>query len=499
MRQRGSGILLHITSLPGAHGIGDLGPSAYQFADFLAETGQKFWQILPLNPTLSVHGNSPYSSYSAFAGNPLLISPDLLVRDGLLSAGDMKDRPESISDMVPYEEVSSYKGRLLAAAYDNFRGKMETDCEFQLFCRENSPWLDDYTLFVALKEHFGGAPWNKWPEDLKNGSESSMAMWREKLAEPVAREQFRQHLFFKQWFKLREYCNEKGIQIIGDLPIYVNDDSSDVWTHQEIFKLNQNGAPAFMAGVPPDYFSATGQLWGNPVYNWEALKKTDYAWWLSRMGHNLRLFNWIRLDHFRGFVACWEVPAGEKTAVKGKWASVPVWDFFAALYSRFSCLPIIAEDLGIITADVREVIRAFDLPTMKVLLFAFGGDTATNPYAPHNHSKNCVVYTGTHDNNTVSGWFDGEAGAEARKGFCAYWGRKVSYRDVHWEFIRLAMMSVADLSIIPMQDVLGLGEKARMNLPASPTGNWAWRMTEGQVTLAATRKLHEMTRTYGRA
>ncbi|MFH1146660.1 MAG: 4-alpha-glucanotransferase [Pseudomonadota bacterium] len=498
MQKRGSGILLHISSLPSPYGIGDFGPGAYKFVDFLLESGQSYWQILPLNPIAGIHGNSPYSSFSAYAGNCLFISPDLLAENGFISKSDIESPPRFVSDMVLYKAAVKYKSKLLRLAYERCRERIKTDCEFEGFCRENSDWLEDYALFVALKDSFNGSAWTSWPEGLKYRRENALSEWKGKLADRINMEKFFQYIFFNQWDLLKQHCNRKGIQIIGDMPIYVNHDSTQVWTHPEVFKLNEKREPVFVAGVPPDYFSSTGQLWGNPVYDWDVLKGNRYAWWAERLEKGFKLYDIIRLDHFRGFVAYWEVGAGEKTAMKGKWVNAPAVDFFESLYKRFACLPVIAEDLGYITADVREVIDHFGMPTMKVLLFAFGDGMATNPYAPHNHVKNSIVYTGTHDNNTVRGWFESEANAEDKKRIWDYVGREISADDIHWEFVRMAMMSVADTAVIPMQDVLGLGEKARMNLPGTIKRNWAWRLESHQIRPSVTERLAHMTNIYGR-
>lgn len=499
MTKRGSGVLLHITSLPSPYGIGDLGPWAYQFADFLAETRQTIWQILPLNPTRSVFGNSPYSSYSAFAGNPLLISPELLVEDGFLDKTDIDDNPSFPSNRVDYGAVTRFKERLLLKSYERFMGKAEGEGRFAEFCNEHKYWLDDYTLFIALKENFGGKVWSQWPEECRDRREDALREWTTKLSHRITMEKFFQYVFFKQWMSLKTYCSGKNVRIMGDIPVYVNYDSSDVWTNPSMFKLDEEKKPSFVAGVPPDYFSKTGQLWGNPVYRWDALKETGYTCWVQRIGHNLKLFHLIRLDHFRGFVAYWEVPAGEDTAVNGKWVEVPVKDFFNTLLRHFPNLPIIAEDLGLITPDVREVMDHFGFPGMKLLLFAFGDELSTHPYAPHNYTQNCVVYSGTHDNNTIEGWFKSEATPEDKIRLFKYIGREVQENEVHWDLIRLAMMSVANSVIIPMQDLLGLGAEARMNLPATSKRNWEWRIMPEQLTPPLTEKLREVTEIYGRA
>jgi 4-alpha-glucanotransferase len=499
MNQRGSGILLHITSLPSPYGIGDLGPGAYEFVDFLADARQSFWQILPLNPTSPEQGNSPYSSYSAFAGNPLLISPDLLVQDRLLANADLAGFTPGRQSRVDYGAVTEYKNEILATAYKKSIRELEKDPAFKQFCDEHSHWLEDYALFIALREHFKTVDWGGWPRDLKDRKDSAIREWKDKLADRMLKEKFIQYLFFRQWVSLKKYCRHKNVKIIGDLPIYVTYDSSDVWANPEIFKLDDEKKSTVVAGVPPDYFSATGQLWGNPVYDWGVMKETGYAWWIKRLEHNLQLFDLIRLDHFRGFVAYWEVQSGEETAINGRWVETPVEDFFKTLFKYFACLPIIAEDLGIITPDVRETIHRFGFPGMKLLLFAFDESLPSNAYAPHNFTENCVAYTGTHDNNTVKGWFRHEADSNARKRLGEYLGREVTEKTVHLEMIRLAMMSVAKMVIIPMQDVLGLGETARMNLPATIEGNWGWRLRAEQITPALVKKLAEMTQIYGRA
>ncbi len=499
MEKRGNGILLHITSLPSPYGIGDLGLGAYRFVDFLSEAGQSFWQILPLNPTCTVYGNSPYSSFSAFAGNPLLISLDLLVEDGILLKSDIKALPQFSEIRVNYKVVTQYKNKILALSYEKNKENISHDQRFERFCIENSSWLDDYALFITIKRHFNEVNWSKWQEDVRNRREDALKEWRKRLGEAIKKEKFLQYLFFNQWYSLKNYCAGKKIEIIGDIPIYVNYDSADVWANPEIFKLNEEKKPAFVSGVPPDYFSSTGQLWGHPVYNWDVLKQSRYSWWIKRIEHNLKLFHVFRIDHFRGFVAYWEVSADEKTAINGRWIEAPVKDFFSTLLKHFKRLPVIAEDLGVITPDVREVMKQFEFPGMKVLLFAFGEGLPTNPYAPHNHVKNCVVYTGTHDNNTIRGWFRKETVGKDRKRLSEYIGREVSEKQIHWEIIRLAMMSVADTVIIPMQDILGLDEKARMNLPSSVKGNWEWRLTQNQLTPALTKRLSGMARIYGRA
>lgn len=498
MNKRGSGILLHITSLPSPYGIGDFGPDAYRFVDFLSASGQGFWQILPLNPTSVVLGNSPYSSYSAFAGNHILISPDILIEDGLLLMSDIKAHVSIPAGRVDYRAVAEFKEKILLRAYDNFRKKPGLKDEFEDFCRNNSFWLDDYTLFVALKEKFNGIAWSGWPDDLKHRKDKTLKSWNKTLNDRISMEKFFQYIFFRQWSALKGYCNEKNIKIIGDIPIYVIFDSSDVWANPEMFKLDREMRPMFVAGVPPDYYSKTGQLWGNPVYRWDVLKESGYSWWLKRIGQNVRLYDVVRLDHFRGFVAYWEVSAGSETAASGRWVEAPAGDFFKIVCGSFPGIPIIAEDLGIITPDVDEIKDLFGFPGMKLLMFAFGDDLPLNPYIPHNYSRNCVVYTGTHDNNTVKGWFESETSPEDRERLFKYLGREVSADIIHIELMRLAMMSVANLAIIPMQDILGLGHESRMNLPATSKRNWEWRMMKEQITPELIKQLSGMTELYGR-
>ncbi len=498
MKRRGSGILLHLTCLPSPFGIGDMGPWAYRFADFLAETKQSFWQILPLNPTDPEHYNSPYHSTSAFACNPLLMSPELLVQHGFLNEKDLEPRPDFPPRRVDFRAVIAYKERLFNRAYERFKGKDDAN-QYKRFCFENSHWLDDFALFMALKSHFHGQAWSDWPQDIRDRQPEAMKSAKKELSQAVEKERLLQYIFSDQWISLKSYCNQKGIQLIGDIPIYVDYDSADLWANPEIFKLDNEKRPYVVAGVPPDYFSETGQLWGNPIYRWDVLREMGYNWWVRRIEHNIKLFDLLRVDHFRGLVGYWEVPAGEGTAINGRWVEAPAEDFFKTLLKKFPYLPIIAEDLGIITPDVREIVHRFDLPGMKVLLFAFGGDLATNPYIPHNLVKNCVAYTGTHDNNTVRGWFEGEITPEDRERLLRYFGRDVPAEDLHWELIRLLMMSVASTVIFPIQDILGLGEDARMNRPATLEGNWQWRLLPDQMTPDLAPKLLEMTEMYGRA
>jgi len=497
MRRRGSGILLHITSLPSPFGIGDLGPSAYRFADFLTRTKQSYWQLLPLNPTDLQHHNSPYHSSSAFALNPLLISPELLLKESLLSPEDIHDVPAFPPARVEYAEVVRYKEELFDRAYARF-SEQKGDTEYQRFCSENKHWLDDFAFFTALRHHFHGLPWCDWPWELRDRQPGALRSIEVEFSTEIGRVKFLQYVTHRQWSALKRYCNERGIHIIGDIPIYVQHDSVDLWVHPHFFKLDQQRKPTVVAGVPPDYFSETGQLWGNPIYRWDLLKERGFSWWIQRVEHNLKLFDIARVDHFRGLVAYWEIPAEEKTAMKGKWIQVPVEDLFHTIFKKSPYAPLIAEDLGVITPDVREIMHRFGLPGMKLLLFAFGDDLATNPYIPHNVVRNCVIFTGTHDNNTARGWFEKETGSETRQRLFRYLGRELAAQEVPWELVRLAMMSVANTAIFPVQDLLGLGEEARMNRPARSEGNWRWRVLSGQLTGDVEKKLLEMTEIYGR-
>jgi 4-alpha-glucanotransferase len=496
--QRGSGILLHITSLPSAYGIGDLGPQAHAFADFLARAGQRIWQVLPLNPADPFHGNSPYSSISAFAGNTLLISPDLLIEDGLLSRADLEPLSRFPEERCDFPAAISYKKRLLELACNNFKRNGIRRDAFEQFCRDQASWLDDFSLFAVIKKSLARQPWIQWPEDLRDRSRQTLEALRQEHHDELEKVKLRQYLFFDQWHRLRASCAGKGVQLFGDLAIYVNLDSSDVWAHPGIFKLDRERKPIAVSGVPPDYFSTTGQLWGNPVYRWDVIREDRFAWWIDRIGHCLGLFDILRIDYFRGLVAYWEVPAGETTAINGKWVDVPVNDLFNALRGHFRDLPLVAEDLGTITPDVKKVMKRFRLTGMKVLLFAFDEDKPDHPYLPDNYEKNCLAYTGTHDNNTVRGWFECEASPDERARFFRYLGKEVPAAEVPWEFIRLVMTSEADQVIIPLQDILGLGKDARMNRPSISSGNWEWRMLPGQLTQQITERLLGMTISSGR-
>ncbi len=492
MDKRGSGILLHITSLPSPYGIGDLGPEARRFVDFLSSSKQSFWQILPLCAINFPFHVSPYLSMSVFAGNTMLISPDSLVKRGYLKKEELEPIPCFSEGKVDRYAVPVYKKELFQKAYSRFKKRRKEE-SYKKFCAENSGWLEDFSLFISLKNRYEGKSWIEWPSEIRSRRPSALDKSKKILQDEIEKENFLQYVFYQQWASLRDYCLRKKIQIIGDMPIYADYDSAEVWMHPELFKLNRKKRPSAVSGVPPDYFSRTGQRWGNPVYDWPALQMEGYDWWIQRLEHNFKLYDMVRIDHFRGFVAYWEVPAAHRTAARGKWVKAPAKDFFTRLKKRFPKLPIIAEDLGHITSDVKKVMQRFGFPGMKVLLFAFGKNDPKHPYLPHNYEKNCVVYTGTHDNNTVRGWFEHEAKPAVKKRIFRYIGHTVSAEDIHWEFIKMAMMSAADMVILPIQDVLGLGEEARMNLPATVKGNWEWRLLLKQLEHEEAKRLLEMT------
>jgi len=498
MRRRASGLLLHPTSLPSSFGVGDLGPEAGKFVDLLARAGQSYWQVLPLNPVDPAGFFSPYQSSSALAGNPLLISPDLLVEEGLLTPADLSRRPAFPPGRVDFRAATAYKEKLLKKALGRFRTQgLGREEEFRRFCSQEADWLEDHALFKVLSSSHGG-DWTRWPAPLKHRRPRALAAAARKLAPQLEEEKFRQYLFFSQWRSLKKAANQKGINLIGDLGIYLIHQSVDVWTNPGLFKLDRNGRPAAVSGVPPDYFSSTGQLWGNPVYRWEALEETGFRWWLRRIGKNLELFDFLRLDHARGFVAFWEVKAGSRTAIHGCWREVPAHGFFKALVKAFPHLPLIAEDLGIITPDVREILAGYGLPGMKVLQFGFGPDLPSSPHAPHNHLPDSVVFPGTHDNNPTRGWWEKEAGPRERRNLAAYLGKRVTAGTVSWDLIRLALLSVARTAVIPVQDLLGLGEEARMNHPARPKGNWTWQLTRDQLEALPLERLKLLTKMAGR-
>lgn len=498
MKKRASGVLLHITSLPGPYGIGDFGRKAYRFADFLSKAKQCYWQILPLNPPHSRRNISPYNCLSAFAGNTSLISPKLLYESGYLKRSDISNAGEFPCETVDYKRANAFRENLFKKLLDNGVLKNEHE-EYEKFCIDNQGWLDDYALFTGLSKQFKTTDWANWPKQLRDRKPAALKKAGETVKRSCEKEKILQYVFYKQWFELKKYCNELGISIIGDMPIYVSYQSADVWANQRIFKLDKSRRPVFKSGVPPDLFSKTGQLWGNPVYKWQVLKEQDYHWWIERMRQNLKLYDIFRIDHFRGFVKFWQVPGNEKTAMNGKWVKGPGEDLFNTLYKYMPSAQIIAEDLGFITSDVRELVKKLNLPGMKILHFAFSDTSGNNPYLPHNHIENSIVYPGTHDNNTTIGWFEKELSAKQKKVLFEYLGQKVSTRELPWVLIRMSLGSVAETAIIPMQDLLGLGPEARMNYPAKIQGNWKWRLKKGQVNNRLANELAKLTELYGRA
>ncbi|PID80957.1 4-alpha-glucanotransferase [bacterium DOLZORAL124_64_63] len=493
---RRSGVLLHPTSLPGADGIGDLGQGAYRFVDWLHQHGQSLWQVLPLGPTS--FGDSPYQTLSAFAGNPLLIDLEKLVELGWLLPEDLSRRPAFDEDRVDFGPVIEWKSGCLARAWERFQaGAKPEDRElFAAFRQEQAAWLDDFALFMALKEENGGRAWCDWPAALVKREARALTEATGRLDGAIGRIGFIQWLFHRQWLALKEYAAARGIQLVGDLPIFVAYDSADVWAHSHLFQLDKDGRPTHVAGVPPDYFSKTGQLWGNPLYRWEAMAETGFAWWRARLRQCLEMTDVVRIDHFRGFAAFWQVKAGAKTAVDGAWMPGPGAAFFAAMREEFGeDLPLIAEDLGVITPDVQELRDQFALPGMKVLQFAWSGPD--NAFLPHEHVPNCVVYSGTHDNDPTLGWWEHLTDARTRALVADYTGQE-KVAEPHWTLLRLGMASCAHTFIATMQDVLGLGRKARMNLPGEGKGNWNWRMRPEALADEAGQRLGHLTWLYRR-
>ena len=503
--KRSSGILLHPTSLPGRFGVGDLGGEAYRFVDWLASAGQAYWQIMPLGPT--GYGDSPYSSFSAFAGNTLLVSPEKLAEDGLPARPDIEHAPDLPAERVDYGRVIEYKRGLLEKAFQNFKAKMNADegvrRDYDGFQQFASAWLEDYALFAALKDEHEGAEWNRWPAGLARREPAALEEARRRVGERIYAHKFFQYAFFQQWLRLRRYANGRGVRVVGDMPIFVAHNSADVWSRPHLFKLEDDGSPSVVAGVPPDAFSETGQLWGNPIYNWDRMREDGFAWWADRVRETLKLVDVVRLDHFRGFAAYWEVPAGHETAERGRWVEAPGRELFGALKGALGGeLPIVAEDLGTITPDVHALRDEFGFPGMRVLQFAFGGDPH-DTHLPHEYTRASVAYTGTHDNDTVVGWFaqrsrEDASEAEKRERENCLKSLSTDGREINWDFIRAAQMSVACLAVAQLQDVLGLGSEARMNTPASAEGNWAWRFREGALTDELAARLRETTFIYGR-
>jgi len=493
--KRSAGILLHPTSLPSPHGIGDLGPTAHAYLDWLESAGVSWWQILPLNPPGP--GNSPYSATSTFAGNPMLISPELLVDEGLLEDRDVTSEPALPEEFVNFATVIPHKRNLLGRAFDQFsRQPGGLAGEFEDFRSRHRGWLDDFALFAALKDAHGGAPWYDWPKPLALRDPAPLTEWANQQRNSVEREVFAQFLFDRQWRLLRQHAADVGISILGDIPIFVARDSAEVWAHPELFLMNDEGRPDVVAGVPPDYFSPTGQLWGNPLYDWTHMAANGYRWWRDRIARTMDQVDMVRLDHFRGFASHWEIPADAETAVNGRWVPGPGKTFFDAVADEFGDLPFIAEDLGDITRDVVELREELGLPGMAILHFAFSPEPRST-YIPYAHRHDQVVYTGTHDNNTTLGWFFEDAGEGERELVRRYTGRDGS--EVHWDLIRLAMASVADLAVVPHQDLAGLGADCRMNTPAVAEGNWAFRITPWMLDSEIRHRLSDLIETYGRA
>jgi len=500
--QRASGVLLHPTSLPSRHGIGDLGQPAYQFLDFLAQSGQTVWQVLPLGPTGYEH--SPYiMNFSTFAGNPLLISLEALAEQGLVNKSELFSLASENTEQVNFDQVIPHKFRFLELAFQTFQHQRDQSLQTQFasFCHEQSWWLDDFVLFMALLKANEGKAWNHWESAIARRDPAALQTQTVALQDDIQFHKFLQFLFFDQWSRLRQYANDRNIKIIGDISIYVCHNSSDVWAAPELFKLDpQTLAPAYIAGVPPDYFSATGQLWGNPVYDWDKMQQTGFDWWIKRFQATLQYVDIVRVDHFRGFEAYWQVPAGEETAINGEWIQAPGEEFFTTLGDRLGQLPVLAEDLGIITPKVEALRDRFNFPGMKILQFAFS-EGSNNPHLPHNYVPNSVVYPGTHDNDTALGWW--ATASEAEKATLTEYVNYASsteLAEMNWVLIRLALASIAKLAILPLQDILGLDSRARMNDPSTNAGNWRWRYSSSELlTPELSQTLRQLTELYGRS
>jgi 4-alpha-glucanotransferase len=493
--RRAGGILLHPSSLAGNFGIGDIGPGAHQFINFLSDVGCGLWQVLPLGPT--GYGNSPYQSFSSFAGNPYLISPESLLEEGFLSDDDLSGHPDFPNNRVDFGMLIPWKLKLLRKAYLRFKELKSEELlnELEAFKDHQASWLSDFSLFMAIKNTHGSVSWVDWPAPLRDRDETAIAQACISYKEEIDQEIFNQFIFFRQWSELRKHCFEQKVQIIGDVPIFVAHDSAEVWANRELFYIDEEGYPTVVAGVPPDYFSETGQLWGNPLYIWQVHADNDYSWWIDRISSVLRLVDIVRVDHFRGFAGYWEIPFGSPTAETGRWVEAPGEDYFHHVLGSLGELPIIAEDLGVITPDVVELRQKFNLPGMIVLQFAFHGNPAES-FLPHHHVENRVVYTGTHDNDTTVGWFKKIPSGE-RKFCCRYMGRNGS--DIAWDMIRAAWSSVAVFAIAPLQDFLSLDSEARMNMPGDTSGHWEWRMKEGSMNEEFRQRLGDFNFLYNRS
>ncbi|MDR0993468.1 MAG: 4-alpha-glucanotransferase [Verrucomicrobiota bacterium] len=504
--ERASGVLLHPTSLPGPYGIGEMGPEAYRFADFLQATGQRLWQILPLGPTS--FGDSPYQTPSTFAGNPLWISFDLLIQDKLLTKAALKKFPAFPEDAVDFGPVIQARMDVLRKVCDGFEKKASAamKAEFVAFCERNAYWLEDYALYTALKDAHGGVAWTEWESEYAKRSPLAMQQARETYAHQIHGAKVMQYLFENQWRRLRAYCEERQIKFVGDLPIFVAHDSADVWANPTLFYLDPDGQPSVVAGVPPDYFSETGQLWGNPLYNWEAHRAQGYDWWAARLRRVFEFVDIVRIDHFRGFEAYWEIPGDAATAINGKWVKGPDRHLFDVLFERMGPLPIIAEDLGVITPPVEELREHCGFPGMRILQFAFGGDERAVEFRPESYPAHCVVYTGTHDNDTTVGWFhshSGEGSTRTEEQIEAEHRLILDYlrtdgHEINWDLIRLGAQSNADTFVVPLQDLIGLGSEARMNTPGVASGNWQWRFRWEQLNDAIRDRFAHITRSTGR-
>ena len=489
---RKSGILLPVSSIPSKYGIGTFSKQAYKFIDLLEKAGQSYWQILPLGPT--GYGDSPYQSFSTFAGNPYYIDLETLIDEGYLTRSDCEKCDFGDNDeYIDYEKIYLSRFKVLKTAFRNSNIEKETD--FQTYVKDNSYWLDDYALYMAVKNSFDGKSWSEWDEDIKLRKPAAMELYREKYADEVTFYQFQQYLFAKQWFELKEYANKKKIQIIGDIPIYVAFDSADTWANPELFQLDDTLTPVAVAGCPPDAFSATGQLWGNPLYRWEYHKQTEYAWWMKRIAYCYELYDVVRIDHFRGFDEYYSIPFADETAEFGHWEKGPGYDIFKTMKEKIGNKPVIAEDLGFLTKSVIRLVKKTGYPGMKILQFAFDPREESD-YLPHNYVSNSIVYTGTHDNDTTLGWYNELSRRD--RAFAKNYLNIRTNKDIQWEFIRAAMASVSETCVIPMQDYLGLGAEARINIPSTLGTNWKWRMLPGQFTEELAERILEMTKMYGR-
>jgi 4-alpha-glucanotransferase len=503
---RSCGLLLHLTSLPGEFGIGDLGPQAREFADFLESAGQKLWQVLPIHPT--GYGDSPYQCFSAFAGNPLLLSLADLRDRGLLTEADLADPPGFPLDAVDFEAASRYKLPLLTRAAERFiaNASGEDRAAFKKFC-QSTPWLEEFALFMALKEAHDGVAWTRWEPALRDHDPQALGEFAGSHEAQLETIRFWQYEFFRQWRELKRWCSARSIRLMGDVPIYVAHDSADVWARPDLFHLDSLGRPTVVSGVPPDYFSSTGQLWGNPIYRWDLMRQDGFAWWIARVGSALKLFDLIRLDHFRGFEAYWEVGGSETTAMNGRWVNAPGEALLEALEKEFGELPIVAENLGVITPAVEGLRHRFNLPGMSILQFAFGNDPQGPSFRPHNYTRDLVAYTGSHDNDTAQGWWNSGVGAgstrteeDVRKehGYARAYLNLADETQIHWALIRTVFSSIAETVIVPVQDVLGLGGAARMNLPGTVSGNWKWRCRPKVLDDEAARRLSDLAELYER-